>query len=208
VEDDLLGDDGRSPFEVLQSTLVRRTNCAARRLVEPGPSPAQVLELMALAAAAPDHGQLTPWRFVLVPAHARARLGDAFVAALLQRDPSATLEQLECAREKAFHAPVLLLAIAVDKAPIAGISAGERLISLGAAIQNVLLGATARGWGTALASGQAMDADALRTLFQLSDQEAAICFIALGTLHKSKHRSSPRPGVERYFTQLDGEPVC
>lgn len=196
------GNDGKHHYDAVQSTIVNRTHCPARRLVEPGPSTAQVLELMELAAAAPDHGLLTPWRFVLVPSQARAPLGDAFVAALLQRDPSATLEQLDRAREKALHAPVLLLAVAVNRSPMAGITSCERLVSLGAAIQNVLLGATAQRWGTSLASGQAMNSDAVRSLFSLSDVEEAVCFIAIGTVQKSKPRPKPRPDLSSYFTQL------
>lgn len=196
------GDGAKHHFEVLHKTIVQRSNSAARRLVHPGPSAAQLLELMELASAAPDHGQLTPWRFILVPAHARAWLGEAFASALLQRDPSATLEQLDRAREKALHAPVLLLAVAVNRSPMAGITSCGRLVSLGAAIQNVLLGATAQRWGTSLASGQAMNSDAVRSLFSLSDVEEAVCFIAIGTVQKSKPRPKPRPDLSSYFTQL------
>lgn len=194
--------EGVENFESIESTIFNRTNSAARRLTEPGPSPEQLNSLMSLVAAAPDHGQLIPWRFVLVPSGARERLGTAFVSALLQRDPSATTEKIERAREKAFHAPVLILAVAVDREPVSDIPERERLVSLGAAIQNMLLGATAMGFGSALASGQAMDSLPVRELFSLSYAEKAVCFIAFGTAQRRKPRLKARPDLANYFTEL------
>lgn len=82
-----------------------------KRLTAPGPNPAQLQALMGAAASAPDHGQLLPWRFVIIPQEARSRLADVFAQALLQRDARATEEQLQQAREKAYRAPLLLLLV-------------------------------------------------------------------------------------------------
>lgn len=70
-----------------QSLITTRSNVSPRRLVGPGPSAQQVEALLGLAAVAPDHGLLTPWRFVLVPVDQRHRLAEAFALALLDRDP-------------------------------------------------------------------------------------------------------------------------
>src|SRR6185436_12192843 len=91
------------------------------------------------ASAAPDHHDLVPWRFVIVPAQARPALADAFEAALRERDPAATPEQFGKAREKAFRSPLLLLAIARLRDEDPEIPANQRLVSAGCAIQNMLL---------------------------------------------------------------------
>jgi Nitroreductase family len=94
-------------FGIAQALLESRQNVSPKRLVEPGPSPQQFASLMSLAAAAPDHGLLTPWRFIVVPTDQRQRLAEVFALALIDRDPGATLEQIESAREKAYRAPLV-----------------------------------------------------------------------------------------------------
>ncbi|MFC7409801.1 nitroreductase family protein, partial [Hydrogenophaga atypica] len=65
----------------------RRTTLP-KRLCGPGPDGTQRNAILAAAAAAPDHGQLLPWRFIEVPDTQRDRLATAFADALLARDPA------------------------------------------------------------------------------------------------------------------------
>ncbi len=51
---------------------------------------AQTREVLEAAVAAPGHDQILPWRFVSAPVDARANLADAFVQALVARDPQVT----------------------------------------------------------------------------------------------------------------------
>lgn len=191
-----------------------RTNVSPKRLVAPGPDAAQLQTILETACAAPDHGQLRPWRLVLVPTPKRPLLAKAFEEALCERDPHSTPEQRDMAREKAFRAPVLVLAVVrlgtqADAAPDVGdasvagtpVHDNERLLALGCAIQNVLLSAHAHGFGSGLTSGQAMHSQALRTLFALAPHEQAVCCINIGTVSKHKPRAD-RPGLAAYFSEL------
>ncbi|MCR6478078.1 nitroreductase [Variovorax sp. ZS18.2.2] len=171
--------------------LATRRNISPRRLVEPGPGADELSCLMEAAVTAPDHGLLTPWHFILIPTVSRPTLGDAFARALIERDPGATQAQIEAAREKADRAPCLLLAVAHLDAEPNGISHTERLISLGCAIQNILLSATSMGYGSGLTSGRSLQAAAVRDLFSLKSHEQAVCFIAVGTTDQ------PKPARER-----------
>jgi len=181
-------------FVLAQALITSRRNVSPRRLAEPGPAAAQLEALLALAAAAPDHGLLTPWRFVLVPPSKRHRLAEAFALSLIDRDPAATLEQIESAREKAHRAPVLLVVIACLGPREANIPALERMVSVGAAIQNLLLGAHAMGYGSGLSSGQAMASPRMRHLLSLGEGEEAVCCINLGTVAQPKPaRLRPAP---------------
>src|SRR5688572_2034448 len=78
-----------------------RRTVLPKRLASPGPEPAQLERILAAASAAPDHGELVPWRFVVVPHAARPVLATAFADALLERDAAASDDQLAQAREKA-----------------------------------------------------------------------------------------------------------
>lgn len=199
--------------EFAKALIHSRQHVAPRRLVDPGPSESQLLEILATAAAAPDHGQLLPWRFVLVPANKRDLLAEVFGQALQDRDPTATSEQIDNARDKAHRAPFLMLAIArlVGSTPERdaqrqesgelAICDAERLVSLGCAIQNVLLAAHAMGFGSGLTSGQALASPRLRALFGMHEHEQAVCCINIGTVAKGKP-ARLRPNLAAFVSSL------
>ncbi len=179
-----------------------RQTVMPRRLMEPGPDAAQLHDLLALAAAAPDHGQLTPWRFVVIPPSARARLADVFALALTDRDPQASHEQVRHAREKAHRAPLLILVVACLGPREPDIPTLERMVSVGAAVQNLLLGAHAMGFGTGLTSGKAMTSTRLTALLVLTDTEVPVCCINIGTVGRHKPRQGKRPAPASFTTTL------
>ena len=196
-----------------------RQNVSPRRLVEPGPSAPQLQDILGTAAAAPDHGQFLPWRFVIVPIDQRERLAEVFGQALVDRDANATPEQIDNARAKAYRAPFLMLAIArltddearPDTMPGRGaehpdatgadVNDAERMVSFGCAIQNILLSAHAAGFGAGLTSGQALASPRLRELFGLSRSEQPVCCINIGTVSKQKPPRL-RPDVTAFISSL------
>lgn len=191
-------------FGFAQALIGSRQNVSPKRLVEPGPTAEQLHELLSLAAAAPDHGLLTPWRFIIVPADQRHRLAEVFALALIDRDPGATLEQIESAREKAHRAPLLMVAIACLGPREPDTPALERMVSMGAAIQNLLLGAHAMGFDAGLTSGQAMASKRLSELCGLAPGEVPVCCVNIGTVSKRKPGSSVRPLPSSFVSELDG----
>lgn len=184
------------------ATLIHsRRTTLPKRLRGPAPSPAEQTAILQAAAAAPDHDQILPWRFVEVPAHRRAALGLAFEAALLERDPSADEEARRQAREKAERSPWLLLALVRTGGEPSDIPPAERVLSAGVAIQNMLLTATALGLGSSLTSGKALQSAPLRQLFDCSAHEQALCFINIGQVGEPR-KPRERPEVARYFSVL------
>ena len=188
--------------ELAQALIHTRQTILPKRLGAPGPDAAQTQAILGAAASAPDHHELLPWRFIVVPPAARGRLADAFASALVQRDASATPLQIEQAREKAFRAPLLLLAVARLRDHDAEIEPHERIVSAGCALQNMLLMAHAQGFGASLTSGKALASAPLRRLFALGEHEQALCFINIGTVVKGK-RARIRPRVADYVSTLD-----
>lgn len=193
-------DDELPLIEICDALIHTRQHTGPKHLAEPGPDEATLHALFEAAAAAPDHGQLTPWRFLVLGPQARQTLSDVFVRCLLERDPQALPDQIEDARVKAFRGPVLLLAIArLGGDP--DIPSAERLISLGAAIQNLLLAARARGFGSGLSSGRALQTTLLRETFGVANDEQATCFISLGTPTRSR-TVRPRPAPAAFVRCL------
>jgi nitroreductase len=209
--------EGNDFLEFANTLIHSRQNILPRHLEAPGPTPQQLQHILEAASAAPDHGQLVPWRFVIVPLLQRPRLAEVFGLALVDRDPQATPVQIENARQKAYRAPFLMLAIArlapqgAHQAARLGaqnpdsteteISDAERLVSFGCAIQNMVLSAHAAGFGAGLTSGQALGSPRLRALFGLADNEQAVCCINIGTVAKHKPMRQ-RPAVSDYVSEL------
>jgi nitroreductase len=184
-----------------QALIGSRQTVLPKRLVAPGPDAQQLQRLMQAAAAAPDHGELRPWRFMLVAQAKRALLAEAFEAALLDRDAQATPDQREAAREKAYRAPLLLLAIARLGPAQPDMPVLERMVSLGAALQNLLLLAHAMGFGAGLTSGQAMQSPRLHALFRLQPGEEAVCFVSVGSVTQRKPMR-PRASPHEILSEL------
>lgn len=187
--------------ELAQALIQTRQSTLPKRLAGPGPDAAQTQTILAAAASAPDHHELLPWRFVLVPAGARDRLAEVFATALLERDASATPQQVAQAREKAYRSPLLLLAVVRLRDDDAEIEPHERIVSAGCALQNVLLMAHALGFGGALTSGKALASAPLRRLFDLHDDEQALCFVNIGTVVKARPVRL-RPQAAQYVSTL------
>jgi len=194
--------DRADSADIFAALLQSRQTILPKRLVAPGPNDAQLAQILGAAAHAPDHGQLLPWRFVIIPADARSALGNAFAEALLSRDASASAEQVEQAREKAGRAPLLMLVVVDTACGNPGVDLAERMLSAGCAVQNMLLMATALGFGSALTSGQAMHSVALRSLFALEPGAQAVCFLSVGTVARGKAPCA-RPVYADYVQTLD-----
>lgn len=191
------------PFtgHMAEAWITSRQNISPKRLEAPGPDVSQLQQIFRSAASAPDHGLVRPWRFVIVSQDKRALLAEVFALALVDRDPSATLEQIETAREKAHRAPVLMLVVAQLGTCEPPIPSLERMVSVGAAVQNMLLMAHGQGFGSSLTSGQAMQSTRMRQLFGLATGEEAVCFLNIGTVSRRKTQRR-HPEVHSFVSTL------
>jgi len=184
-------------------TILSRHSVSPKRLIAPGPTPAQITQLMAAATAAPDHGKLQPWRFIEFPLSSRTALADVFEAALRERLPDADDEALARAREKASRAPVLLglvLCLNLD-GPVP--HRDDQLASGGAALQNVLLAVHAMGFGARALSGQAVRTASFLAALGLAEDETFLCFITIGTPSAAPKRRE-RADPQSLLTQWNG----
>ena len=145
--------------------IIGRQSVAAPFLSEPGPDGEALRSMLRAAAAAPDHGRLRPWRFVVIRGEARARLGAVFAEALLARDPEAPEAALQQERQRPLRAPLLIAVIGRIDPDHAKIPKVEQILSTGAAAQNLLLAAHALGFGGKWVTGaNAYDPEVKRAL--------------------------------------------
>ncbi len=109
------------------------------------PVPTDLVErLCSLAQWAPNHKRTWPWRFTLVDGSARARLGTVIADAMqVHGDPP---QKVEKARTKYLRTPSVLI-VGASRGDSAQRTAENR-DAVAAAIQNLLLAATAAGLAT------------------------------------------------------------
>ena len=78
------------PIDLLR----RRRSVKPNELRPPGPTPAELEMLLTIASRVPDHGKLTPWRFVVFAGDARQNAGEAIAAAFVAKYPDAKPEHI------------------------------------------------------------------------------------------------------------------
>jgi len=134
------------------SLLATRRSGRPRDLVEPGPSAAQLNQILTIAARTPDHGQLVPYRFVIVGREQRDSLAELYTRALSVAEPDAPEAKVEKAIANARAAPALVVLICSPE-PDHKIPVSEQVLTCGAAGMNLLHAATALGFTAGWVTG-------------------------------------------------------
>lgn len=179
--------------------LETRRTVANVSLGEPGPSEAEVRRLIAIAARVPDHGKLTPWRFIVVRGAARAALDAELGPIYRARFPEATAEKTRL-EETRFRRVPLTIAVVSTAAEHVKIPMFEQEMSAGAATQNLLLGAHALGYSGQWLTGWLCYQPEARAVLGLKDGERIAGFVAIGT-PTVPIVDRPRPAYEDVATE-------
>jgi nitroreductase len=188
--------------EAWLSALERRRSVDPDFLGEPGPSPDQTARLLRIAARVPDHGALEPWRFIVLEGPAReaasARMAEAYAQALASDMADFARENPEKAARQTAKMPKIfarapLVVVVVSRAdPAARHPEIEQLLSAGAVCHNLIVAATAMGFGADWLTGwPAYDPRALAVL-GVGPGEKVAGIIHIGTtLRASPERRRP-----------------
>ncbi|MFB7865476.1 nitroreductase family protein [Streptomyces sp. NPDC056069] len=151
-----------------------RTRRSTIRLTGPAPGPDELLDLLAAAATAPDHGQLRPWRVIAICGDARVRLGEAAAEAA----PTADLAERIAAKH--LRAP-LMLGLVFQPRDHPTIPRWEQLAATSAMATTLLLLLDARGWGGVWFGGPYPDAPQVRKHLGIGGDEQLLGYLYVGT---------------------------
>lgn len=192
-----LGDPvpGVTPSDEMRLRLATRRSAPAQALTEPGPSPAEIEEILTLGARSPDHGKLFPWRFVVLGRQARADLAEALKPlAAIQLQPDKALAALR----KLTAAPVTLLVISAP-VPSQTVPAWEQQLSAGAVCMNLEHAANALGYSASwITDWYSYDPQA-QDVLDVAGGEQVAGFIHIGTLAEPP-LERPRPDLANKVT--------
>lgn len=180
--------------EVLRFLALRRSTPAVT-LAEPAPDAGQLADLLRIAARAPDHGKLAPWRFVVLEGADKAAFADR-LDALAQSRGDATLAA------KLAKLKIPPMAIAVISSPRPGaIPAWEQILSAGVVCANLLYAALAMGFGANwITDWYSYDAEATAVL-GVGEGERVAGFLLIGTAREApleRERPDLDPLVRRW----------
>ena len=159
------------------SLLETRRSAKPRDLMGPGPSAEELERILAIGARTPDHGALTPWRFVTVAEDQRGAFASLLLEALAEENPEATAAHRE--KEVSF-AHYLGQLIVLVSAPTEGhkIPLWEQQLSCGAAGMNLVLAAHALGYVAGWVTGWRAYSEKVRAAFcEPGEQIAGFIFI-------------------------------
>jgi nitroreductase len=182
--------------------LTTRRSFKAIELAGPAPSAAEIDTLLTVASRVPDHGKLTPWRFIVFEGEARRSAGAAIAAAFRVKYPDAKPEHVEAERERLARAP-LVVAVVSRAGPHVKIPEWEQVLSVGAAAMNLVLAAHALGYGASWTTEwYAYDRGVLDAL-GLAPHERIAGFIHIGK-PPGPPGDRPRPQLHEIATRFTG----
>src|SRR5882724_11560333 len=85
-----------------------RRSVKPREMSEPGPSPAELETILTIGARVPDHGKLTPWRFIVFEGDAHVRAGEVIAKVFARKSPLATAADIEVVKHRLTDAPLVI----------------------------------------------------------------------------------------------------
>lgn len=171
-------------------------------LTAPGPSPAEVEAILTVASRVPDHGKLTPWRFILFEGAARQAIGTTIGSVFRADHPEATPDQVVFEENRLARAP-LVIGVVSRAAPHVKIPEWEQLMSAGAAAMNLVTAAHSLGYAASwLTEWYAYDRRVLDAL-SLAPHERMVGFVHIGTPARPPE-DRPRPPLADIVTRFQG----
>lgn len=186
---------------VLDFLLARRSKPIAE-LMEPGPSDAEIDTMLSIAARVPDHGRLTPWRFILYRGQARHEIGEK-LAALAQEREGPLAEGRHQQELTRFSRAPLVIGVVSSPRQHPKIPQWEMFLSGGAAAMNLVLAANAHGYGANWITNWYSDDEEGRRILGLAPHERVVGFVHIGTFD-GQVQDRPRPELTEVASEYAG----
>lgn len=163
-------------------------------MTAPGPSAAELDEILTIASRVPDHKKLAPWRFIVFEGEARRAFGERIAEACKAEDTMAPSEiRLEAERNRFMRAP-LVVAVVSRVSPKPGAPEWEQILSAGASAMNMCVAANAMGYATCWLTEWIAYSPMVRAALALAENERVVGFVYIGTA-ATKPEERPRPAL-------------
>jgi nitroreductase len=183
-------------LELLQT----RRSLAPHKMHGPSPGEGDIETMLRIASRVPDHGKLTPWRFIVFEGGARLKAGETIASVFKAANPAATDDQVAFERNRLARAP-LVVAVVSRAGPHVKIPEWEQVLSAGAAAMNLVTAAHALGFAANwITEWYAYDRRVLDAL-GLGAAEKIAGFVHIGRPAKPPE-DRPRPPLSEIVTKF------
>ena len=129
----------------LRDYLKTRRSVGIGFLKDPGPTPAELDEILGIGTRVPDHGKFVPWRLIVIEGEARAAAGEKLAAIQRARRPDIDEASLDIERKQFLPAPVTI-GVLLSPKPNPKAPEMEQLLSAGNVCFNLSHAAFALGF--------------------------------------------------------------
>jgi len=182
--------------------LLARRSAPIQELSEPGPNAEEIETILRVATRVPDHGMLTPWRFILYRGESRVEVCEklAELAERLEGPLSDARRQQELTRFS--RAPLVIGVVSSPKESIK-FPEWEMFLSGAMVALNLMHAANALGYGTNMITNWYSDKEEGRRILGLAPHERVIGFVHIGS-HPRNTPDRPRPDVAGLVSEYSG----
>src|SRR5664279_5040971 len=125
--------------------LKTRRSVKPMELTAPAPGETEIDAMLSIASRVPDHGKLTPWRFIVFSGDARLAAGKIIAERFAAIHADATPDQIEFERKRLARAP-LVIAVVSRAGTHVKIPEWEQQLSAGASAMSLVIAAHAMGF--------------------------------------------------------------
>jgi nitroreductase len=168
-------------------------------LIAPAPSDVEIDAMLSIASRVPDHGKLTPWRFIVFAGEARLAVGKIIADAFRATRADATPEQIDFERNRLARAP-LVIAVVSRAGKHVKIPEWEQQLSAGASAMSLVIAAHAMGYAASwITEWYAYDRCVLDAL-GVEPNERIAGFVHIGTPAKPPE-DRERPALSAIVTR-------
>jgi nitroreductase len=182
----------------LLAFLKTRKSASAKAMGGPGPSAAQLQDMLSIAVRVPDHGKLNPWRFVVFEGDARGQVGEKFAARFAALHPEYPADSVAFQKGLFARAPVVV-AVVSTAAVHAKIPVWEQQMSAAAVCFNLVLAAQALGFDAQWQSDWVAYDDGAKAAMGITGDEKVAGIIYIGTSTVALE-DRPRPDAQTLTT--------
>lgn len=186
----------RPAMDALEAIRARRS---ISRLVGPAPTEEELRLILESGAVAPDHLEVRPWRFVVLRGEAKDAFGavlvDAYEARCAAKATEPHAAAVEKERTKLGRAP-LVVVVGVHRVPHDKVPFKEMVAAGAAAAENMLLAATALGYGSMWRTGDPCYDDAVKAALGFAPDDELLGFLYIGTPAEGKAKPPHVPNLD------------
>ena len=178
----------------MRDYLLTRRSVGIAFLKEPGPTAAELEQILTIGTRVPDHGKITPWRLVVIAGEARQLAGEKLAEIAARHNPGLDEAGREIEQQRFLPAP---LTIGVISSPQEHpkVPEFEQLLSAGNVAFNLIHAAHALGYAASwVTRWYAFDAEAAAML-GAREGERFVGFVHIGT-PAAAIEDRPRPALD------------